>query len=84
LTLAVPDEFLEALARRVATLLAAQLAAPPDGWLDVEQAAAHLSCRAQRVYDLVSEGRLRRAKDGRRLLFRREWLDAYVLEEDGR
>jgi excisionase family DNA binding protein len=51
-------------------------------WLDVDSAAAHLSCGRKRIYDLVSEGRLRCAKEGRRSLFRREWLDA-VIELDG-
>ena len=48
----------------------------PDPWLDTDAAAAYLACDPRRIYDLVAMGRLRQAKDGRRLLFRREWLDA--------
>lgn len=50
-------------------------------WLDVQAAAEHLACTPRRIYNLVSEGRLRGARDGRRLLFRVEWLDAVVVEE---
>lgn len=79
LALAVPPELVEAVATRVADLLADQLGggAEPDPWLDVPAAARYLACGdEQRIYDLVHQGRLQRAKDGRRLLFRREWLDA--------
>ena len=48
----------------------------PEPWFDVPAAAVYLACSAKRIYDLVALGRLRCARDGRRLLFRREWLDA--------
>jgi excisionase family DNA binding protein len=66
------------LAERVAGLLAERDRAPSSPWLDVTEAADYLRCGRQRVYDLVSGGRLRVAKDGSRSLFRREWLDAYL------
>ena len=53
-------------------------------WIDVAAAALHLGYAAdshrgrQRIYDLVSQRRLRFAKDGSRLLFRRVWLDDYL------
>lgn len=78
LGLPVPDELLDRLAIRVADLLADRLEAngdAPDPWLDVEAAARYLACEPHRVYDLAASGRLRCAKDGRRSLFRREWLD---------
>jgi len=51
----------------------------------VEAAAAHLRCPTSRVYDLKAAGRVRFAKDGTRLLFRREWLDAALkIEEEPR
>jgi len=69
---------------RVADLLAERLPAQgPAPWLDVDEAAAYLACKPHRVYDLVAEGRVRCAKDGRRSLFRREWLDVYLLGEEG-
>lgn len=51
-----------------------------DGWLNVAQAAEYLACGRKRIYDLVSQRRVRYAKDGARLLFRREWLDDLVQE----
>ena len=63
-------------------LLAEQQPSLPEAWLDVDQAAAYLACSPKRIYDLVSQRRLRRAREGRRLLFQREWLDA-VVEVDG-
>lgn len=55
----------------------------PEPWLDVAAAAVYLACSAKRIYDLVALGRLRCARDGRRLLFRREWLDAALDQEPG-
>jgi excisionase family DNA binding protein len=47
-------------------------------WLSVKQAAEHMTCSSQRVYDLLSDGRIPKYKDGRRVLLRREHLDAYL------
>ncbi len=80
--LPLPDELLDALADRLAERLADRLAAPAastTAYLDVDQAAAYLACQPHRIYDLKASGRLRHFRDGRRLLFRREDLDA-VLE----
>jgi excisionase family DNA binding protein len=67
----------------LAALLGPHLApaAPVSPWLDVEEAATYLRCGRQRIYDLVSQGRLRCGKDGSRSLFRREWLDDYLAGE---
>ena len=85
LALEVPSALVEAVAQRVAGLLVERLPAQrgPEPWLDVDAAAEYLACRPHRVYDLVAEGRVRCAKDGRRSLFRREWLDVYLLGEEG-
>ena len=82
LSLAVPDELVEVLAERVVDLLVECLPNRPEPWLNVEGAADYLACKPDRVYDLTREGRLRFAKDGTRLLFRREWLDACLEEDD--
>jgi excisionase family DNA binding protein len=74
------------IAVRVAEVLADQAptAVTDAAWLDVAAAAHHLGYAAdsrrgrQRIYDLVSQRRLRFAKDGSRLLFRRSWLDDYL------
>lgn len=86
LTLTLPPEALAAVADLVAEQVAARLAdTAVDPWLNVEQAAAYLAAPRSRVHDLVALGRVRCARDGRRLLFRRAWLDAVVeAGPDGR
>ncbi len=79
-TFALPPELLEAIAARAAELVEDRVAEAPEPWLDVHEAAEYLRCKPQRIYDLVSQGRLRHRKDGRRLLFRRSELDAYLEE----
>ena len=46
--------------------------------LTTAEAAAYLRASEQRIYDLVTQRRLRPEKDGRRNLFRRADLDAYL------
>ena len=75
LSFELPPDFVEQLAQRVAELTASKATAPAGGYLDVEEAASYLACDKDRIYDLKSMVRLRYAKDGRRLLFRRESLD---------
>lgn len=53
-------------------------AATPSPFLDVDEAAAYLRAGRQRIYDLTHAGSLDACRDGRRLLFRREQLDAYL------
>lgn len=71
------DALAEALAERLADRLRAELP-EPRAWLTVAEAAEYMRCAPQRIYDLRSQGKLRHAKDGSRLLFRREWLDDYL------
>ena len=47
-------------------------------YLNVEQAAAYIAGSKQRVYDLLSAGRLTRFKDGARVLVSRDEVDAYL------
>jgi excisionase family DNA binding protein len=47
-------------------------------YLNTDGAARYLAGTRQRVYDLVSSGRLRAFKEGGRSLYRREDLDALV------
>ena len=65
-------ELVEAVARRVAELVEL----PAEGWLNTERAAEYLSAPTSRVHDLVSAGHLHPHRDGTRLMFRREDLDA--------
>jgi excisionase family DNA binding protein len=73
------DRDLDRLAELLAPRLAGRLqAAPSSEWLNAEQAAAYLACSRGRVYDLVQLGKLTPRRDGRRVLFRRFDLDAYL------
>ena len=83
-TFALPPDLLEAIAARAAELVEDRVGDLPEPWIDVEGAAQYLACKRQRVYDLVSQDRLEHRKDGRRLLFRRSWLDEYLEREAGR
>lgn len=80
IALSVSGETLTQFATTITEAILDQLreALEPEPWLDVAAAANHLSCNSKRIYDLVAQKRLRSARDGRRLLFRREWLDAAV------
>ena len=76
---ALPVELLDAITERVL----ASINAGPEPWVTVREAAEHLACRPQRIYDLCSrrdETRLPHRKDGSRLLFRLSELDAYLEE----
>jgi excisionase family DNA binding protein len=84
LSLTLPDEVVEQIAQRVAEILTER---QPDRevsqrWLTVDQAAAYIGAKPQRIYDLRSNGRLSRNGDGRRGLVDRRELDALI--EGGR
>ena len=53
-------------------------------YLSVREASDFLRCDRQRVYDLLSAGRLTRHKDGSRVLIRRTELEAHVANGQGR
>jgi excisionase family DNA binding protein len=80
LHLDLDDEQLDAIAERVAQLLADRQA-PANanaGYLDTAAAAEYLSAPRSRIHDLVALGKLEPLRDGRRLLFRRSDLDRYL------
>ncbi len=82
LQVAVPDELLEALAVRVAELLAPVLATPAASpWMDVAEAAEYLRCKPKRIYDLISQRRIPVHRDGGRVLLRRDELDAHLAAD---
>jgi excisionase family DNA binding protein len=80
LTVALPDELLEVVARRAADILAERQGneVAGDGFLDVVGASEFLSCPKSRLYSLVSAGRIPHHRDGSRLLFDRAELRTYV------
>jgi excisionase family DNA binding protein len=83
----VTDELLERLVEALRPLIAElvgeqlerrRLADAGSPYMTVPQAAAYIRKKPQRIYDLVSDGRLRRYKDGSTLLVRRDDLDAHL------
>ena len=66
---------------RLAELVAERLERKPEPWIGVRDAAEHLGCRPQRIYNLVHARAIPHRKDGSRVLFRRSELDAWL---DGR
>jgi excisionase family DNA binding protein len=82
----IPPELVEAIAKSVAEVLA-ERAPAEDGrspWLTVDETADYLRCSRQRVYDLKSSGRIASAQDGKRPLFHRAVLNAYLTGGDAR
>ena len=72
LTLSVPPALLEEVARMAAELVAERLTPQPvSEFLTVPETAEILRAKPQRVYDLLSDGRLTRLKDGSRVLISR-------------
>lgn len=73
------DALAAALLDRVADLIPAlNVGQEPEPFWAPDQAAAYMACDRQRIYDLHSQGVLRCAKDGGRLLTRRSWIDDYL------
>jgi len=54
LTLALPPAVVEVIARRAAAIVNETLSAKPESFIGVAEAAEHLACKPQRIYDLVS------------------------------
>lgn len=86
----IVDAFLAELAtdpearERAAGLLAEYLAPRSSSpYLTPDEAADYLRCSRQRLYDLVHDERLVPHRDGRRLLFHRDALDAYLSGPQG-
>ena len=78
LSVTLPDELVDEVARKAAALVLEQLAPSASPFLTVAEAAEFLRSSRQRVYDLLSDGRLTRHKDGARVLVERAELLAYV------
>jgi excisionase family DNA binding protein len=84
ISLAVPEDLIDTVARRVLELLDDRDGATgPEPWIGVAEAAEHLHCKPQRIYALVHQGRLRPERDGSRLLFKRSELDVWLQSGSG-
>lgn len=77
LRLELDDHTLAVLAEQLEPYLAHR-APTDDPWLSIEEAAGRARCAKQRIYDLLSQGRLKGGRDGTRRLIRRSELDAYL------
>jgi excisionase family DNA binding protein len=81
LSVAIPPELVEEIAQRAAAIALERLredAGSPPRLLTVSEAAELLRAKPRRVYDLLSDGRLTRRKDGRRVLVDRQELEWYI------
>lgn len=77
--LVIPPALLELLIERVAERITPRSAV--ESWVGVGDVARHLSCRPQRIYDLVSRratSGIPHRKEGGRLLFRLSEIDAWI------
>ncbi len=82
---AVYDELVHEAAMRAAELILVRLSEIEEAeseFLTIPEAARVLRSKRQRVDDLLSAGRLRRVKDGRRTLIRRSDLAEYLAGRD--
>jgi excisionase family DNA binding protein len=80
---AIVEQIADAVAARVAAILAERTTAAANTatpWLNVEEAAARIKAPVSRIYDLVARehGGLEPTRDGRRLLFHTDDVDAYM------
>lgn len=81
LSLTLPPAVLELIIERVTERLSHRAGAVAEPWVGVRQAAAHLGCRPQRIYDLVSRratSGIPHRKEGSRLLFKLSQLDRWI------
>src|SRR3954463_7896256 len=80
--LELDDRLLDALADRLADKLAARLAPPgalaATPWMSAQAAADYIGCSLSRVRKLTMLGDLPTHRDGGRVLYRRDDLDAYI------
>jgi excisionase family DNA binding protein len=83
--LSVPEQFLQTLTERVATLVNERLEAarPQSPWLDFEAALAYLGFSRDRLYKLTAARAIpfRKKRSGHALLFHRDELDRWLEAE---
>ena len=76
------DRVLDVLADRLAERLAVQASPPASAtatpWLSAQAAADYIGCSLSRVRKLTMLGDLPTHRDGARVLYRRDDLDAYI------
>lgn len=78
--LALEPSDIEAIASRVADLIAARETSP---WLNTEGAAEYMACPVSRIRKLTSTEELPSYKEGGRRLYKRSELDAFIVNGGG-
>ncbi len=84
LSVVLPAALVEAIAARAAELVADKLDRPRRAYLSVDGAANYIACPKSRLYALVSAGQVPHRKDGSRLLFQPDELDAWLERGGGK
>jgi excisionase family DNA binding protein len=79
----IPPELVETIALRAAELVESRVE-EVGPWLAAPEAAEYLRCPPSRIYRLSSLGRIPVHRDGSRLLFNRNELDAWVAQGGGK
>lgn len=75
--LALQPEFLDKLAEAVAERIGGESARV---WMNVDSAAGYLDLPKKRIQNLTAAGRIPHHKEGGRVLYRRDELDAWLAE----
>ncbi len=81
LALTLPPAVLEVIVEQVTERLARSERVAAEPWVGVPEAAAHLGCKPQRIYDLVcrrASSGIPHSKEGSRLLFKLSQLDRWI------
>jgi excisionase family DNA binding protein len=78
ITVTLSAEALLAIAAAVQARLQPMESPVESPFLTVREAASYIRARPQRIYDLLSSGRLPKHKDGVRVLIRRADLDTHL------
>jgi excisionase family DNA binding protein len=78
--LELSDEQVREIAERAAAIISEQVGSTTttSPWLNTDQAAEYIAAKPGRIHDLVALHKLTPRRDGRRLLFRVDELDAYI------
>jgi excisionase family DNA binding protein len=77
----LPPALVELIVERVTERVAHRTPAVAEPWVGVREAAEHLGCRPQRIYDLIcrrATSGIPHHKEGSRLLFKLSQLDRWI------
>jgi hypothetical protein len=79
-TLDLPDEVIDEIARRAAAIAASSAPAAAEPWLNIKQAAEHMGISTSQLYTLCSRRRVNGipvTKEGARSYFKASELDRW-------